>query len=91
MPAPSADIVKTWCRIGDEFDSLLPMMIKAATRLAGHQTGRGTDYYLAADMPEEVQQWVAANVAYWIENPEAASKESPSPFLDGLLQTERVY
>lgn len=93
MPAPSIDIVKSWVRIGEAFDTLLPMMITSATRLAGHETGQGDEHYITADMPEPVQQWVAANVAYWIENPEAASEKAaqPSPFLERLLDPYRVY
>lgn len=96
MPAPPLDLVKQWARIdGSEFDSLLPTMIDAATRQAGHETGQGVEYYIAAEveMPAPVQQWVAATVAYWLANPEAASERvaQPSPFLARLLDPYRIY
>jgi hypothetical protein len=90
MPAPSTDLVKTWCRIdGAEFDSLLPTLIASATSVASNETG--VDYMTDA-MPESVQIWVAANVSYWINNPDAAgTKANPSPFISGLLDPYRVY
>lgn len=90
MAAPETNFIKTWCRIGSEFDAILPMMITSATTLAGNETG--VDYQVE-DMPEPVQQWVAANVSYWINNPDAATdkKSDPSPFLAGLLDPFRTY
>lgn len=91
MAAPDTALVKTWCRIdGSEFDSILPMMIASATAIAGYETG--VDYTVES-MPESVQQWVAANVAYWIDHPNAANDKTsdPSPFLAGLLDPHRTY
>lgn len=86
MPAPDSSLVKAWCRIDDQFDEILPMMIESATLLASHATGHD---YAAEEMPTPVQQWVAANVAHWIENPAAASDRSP--ILPGLLDPFRTY
>lgn len=91
MAAPDSDLVKVWCRIdGTEFDDILPMMIASATALASHETG--VDYTIEP-MPESVQQWVAANVAYWTENPNAANDKTsdPSPFLACLLDPYRTF
>lgn len=91
MPAPDTALVKAWCRIdGNEFDSILPLMIDSATAIASHETG--VDYTVEA-MPDAVQQWVSANVSYWIENPNAANdkKADPSPFLSSLLDPYRTY
>ena len=90
MPAPTTALVKTWCRIdGTEFDTVLPTMINAATALAGNEIGVD---YTTQTMPEPVQQWVAAHVAYWLDNPRAAAEKalSPSPFLGGLLDPYRT-
>ena len=91
MPAPELSFVKPWCSIdGDAFDSVLPTMIASATALASHETG--VDYTVEV-MPEAVQQWVAANVGFWIDNKNAGSdkKLEPSPFLAGLLDPYRLY
>jgi len=91
VAAPSTSLVKTWCRIdGTEYDSLLPVMIAAATALASHETGVD---YTTTTMPDAVQQWVAANVSYWINNPDAASakRADPAPMLASLLDPYRTY
>ena len=91
MPAPDLVLVKTWCRIdGAEFDAIMPTMIASATSLASHECG--VDYATEA-MPEAVQQWCAAQVAYWINNPEAATEKAltQSPFISGLLDPFRQY
>lgn len=91
MAAPETALIKTWCRIdGDEFDAILPTMITSATALASHETGVD---YSSETMPASVQQWVAANVSYWIRNPDAASsgKVDPAPFLCALLDPHRLY
>jgi hypothetical protein len=91
MPAPDTAIVKQWCRIdGDEFDLILPVLIGSAAKLASHECG--VDYSVET-MPEPVQSWVCAQVAYWIENPESGSDDrmKPSPFLAGLLDPYRSY
>lgn len=89
--SPDTTFIKEWCRIdGSEFDIILPKLISAATTLACHETGVD---YLATDMPEPVQAWCAAQVAYWIANPEAGSdtKIMQSPFHLGLLDPFRTY
>lgn len=96
MPAPGIEVVKVWCRIdGDAFDALLPTQIDSATRLAGHETGRGEAYYLddAVALPTPVLHWVCAQVAHWINNPEAASEKDlkRNPFLDRLLDPYRSW
>jgi len=91
MPAPETDLIKRWARIdGSEFDGLLPMMIETATALAGHETGVD---YAAQEMPKPVQQWCAAQVSYWVNNPDAGAekKVEVSPFLSGLLDPFRTY
>lgn len=92
MPAPDLQFVMDWCRVdsGNGFDSILPTLIQSATLLASHETGRD---YTAEEMPEPVQAWVAAQCAYWINNPEAGSdkKVMPSPFHAGLLDPYRTY
>lgn len=91
MAAPETALIKTWARIdGTEFDSILPLMIASATALASHETG--VDYTVAT-MPESVQQWCAATIAYWVNNPDAANERrpDPSPFLSGLLDPYRLY
>lgn len=91
MTAPTTAFVKTWARIdGDEFDGILPTMIATAVKLASHATG--TDY-TTETMPEPVQQWCAAQVSYWISQPDAATERPlvKSPFLDGLLDPYRSY
>lgn len=90
MPAPDLAFVKSWARIdGAEFDVILPGLVAAATALASHETG--VDYTVEA-MPDAAQLWVAANVSYWIKNPDAAEAGSmqPSPFLDRLLDPCRL-
>lgn len=89
MPQPDIELIKHMARIDDaRFDALLPTLIESATSLASHELG--TDYE-TEDMPVSVQQWVAAHVSYWINNPDAAAdrKSEPSPFLDGLLDPHR--
>jgi len=91
VAAPDNALVKTWCRIdGTEYDAILPTMISSATAMASHETGVD---YLTVAMPAAVQQWVCAQVSYWIDNPAAASerKSDPSPFLAGLLDPYRTY
>ena len=91
MPAPDLALIKTWCRIDSAaFDTILPTMIESATALASHETG--VDYSTEA-MPEAVQMWVAANVGYWVNQPDAGTdkKIEPSPFLSGLLDPYRLY
>lgn len=91
MAAPDLSLVKAWCRIdGTEFDAILPTMIASAASLASHETGVD---YTTATMPEAVQQWVCANVSYWINNSDAASdkRADPSPFLAGLLDPYRTF
>lgn len=91
MPAPDLSIIKTWARIdGDEFDTILPMMVAGAVALASHETG--VDYATAA-MPDSVAMWVSAQVKFWIDNPNAANEKTldPSPFLAGLLDPYRTY
>ncbi len=91
MAAPETALIKTWARIdGTEFDTILPMMIASATALVIQETGVD---YLTVAMPESVQQWCAAIVAHWINNPDAASDKTlvPSPFLGGLLDPYRQF
>lgn len=91
MAVPETALIKAWCRIdGTEFDAILPTIISAATAQAGHEVG--VDYTTTA-MPAAVQQWVAATVSYWINNPDAATTRqmAPSPFLDRLLDKARTY
>lgn len=91
MAAPDTALIKSWCRIdGDEFDTILSVMIASATSLASHETG--VDYTVEA-MPESVQIWVAANISYWINSPDAASEKraDPSPFIAGLLDPHRTF
>lgn len=91
MAAPDIDLIKAWVRIdGTEFDATLPLMIASATSLASHECGVD---YTVEDMPESVQQWVAATVSYWVNNPDAATdrKTEVSPFLSGLLDPHRTY
>ena len=91
MALPDLQVVKDWCRITDDaFDNTLPTLIEAAAALAGHETGKD---YTTAPMPAPVQTWCAAQVAYWIDQP-AAATERPmvkSPLLDGLLDPYRTY
>lgn len=91
MSAPTTAFVKQWARIdGTEFDAILPTMIAAATKLASHETGH--DYTTEA-MPEPVQQWCAAQVSFWISQPDAATERPlvKSPFIDGLLDPYRSF
>ena len=90
MAEPTKEFIKSWCRIGDEFDPILPTMITALTQLAGHLVG--VDYTLV-DMPKPVQLWVAAQVNHWIDNPRAATAKElfVSPFLDRLLDADRTF
>lgn len=91
MPAPDIQVIKDWCRISDDaFDGILPGLIATATVLAGHETGH--DYTTEA-MPAPVQTWVAAQCAYWIDQPAAATERAmvKSTFLDGLLDPYRTY
>lgn len=91
MPSPSPDLIKSWCRVdGTDFDAILPTMISAAVALASHETGVD---YVAEAMPEAVQQWCSAQVAYWIESPSAASERQMfrSPYVDRLLDPYRTY
>ncbi len=91
MAAPDIDLIKTWARIDDtSFDAILPMMITGATGLASHACGVD---FVAEIMPESVQMWVAAQVSYWVNNPDAAAdrKTEQSPFLNGLLDPHRTY
>lgn len=91
MAAPSTEFIKSWCRIdGAEFDAILPDMIADATARASHETGND---YATVDMPGSVKMWCAAQVAYWLASPEAASDKTHqrSPFLDGLLDPHRKY
>ena len=88
---PDTEFVKEWCRIdGNEFDAILPTLIASATTLACHETGVD---YLTLDMPGPVQAWCAAQVAYWLANPEAGSdsKIMASPVHVGLLDPFRTY
>lgn len=85
------NLVKSWARIdGEQFDAVLPMMIASAVALASHETGVD---YTQVDMPPNVQQWCAAQVSYWINNPDAGAegKTNPSPFLGGLLDPDRTF
>ena len=89
--SPDTAFVKEWCRIdGTEFDLVLPTLISTATALASHETGID---YLTAVMPAPIQAWCAAQVAYWIANPEAGYEKRimPSPFHAGLLDPYRTY
>lgn len=91
MPAPDLALIKSWCGVfGPEYDAQLPIMVAAATRLASHECGVD---YVAEPMPENVQQWCAAQVSYWINNPDAAAEKPlhKSPFIDGLLDPERRF
>lgn len=91
MAAPDTAFIKTWARIdGTEFDAILPTLIDTATTLAGHELGK--DYFTLA-MPVPVQTWCAAQVAYWIEYPAAATERQmmKAPFIDGLLDPFRSY
>lgn len=91
MPKPTDSLIKVYCRIdGSEFDAILPTMIDAATALASHETG--VDYTTAA-MPEAVQQWCAAQISHWIDNPSAASDKQmhKAPYIDRLLDPYRSY
>ena len=91
MPSPDTAFVKQWCRIdGAEFDTILPTLIASATTLACHETGVD---YLTTEMPEPVKVWCAAQVAYWLSNPEAGSDKKilQSPFHLGLLDPFRTY
>ena len=91
MPSPSSDLVKAWCRIdGTDFDAVLPTMIASAVMLASHETGVD---YITESMPEAVQQWCAAQVAFWIESPSAAIDRQlfRSPYVDRLLDPYRTY
>lgn len=88
---PMLTFVKAWCRVDDtRFDAILPSMIAAAVALAEHETGR--NYTTEEDMPDPVQTWCAAHVAYWLDNPAAANERQmmPSPFLSGLLDPYRL-
>lgn len=89
MAQPSMELVKHMARIDDtRFDVVLPTLIESATALASHEIG--VDYQ-AEVMPAPVQQWVAAHVSFWINNPDAAAERKcePSPFLEGLLDPYR--
>lgn len=91
MAAPSSDLIKAWCRIdGSDFDAVLSTMISTAVAIASHETGVD---YVADEMPEAVQQWCAAQVAFWIESPSAATERQMfrSPYVDRLLDPYRVY
>lgn len=91
MSAPDIAFVKQWARIdGNEFDIILPTMIDSAVKLASHETGTN---YTAEPMPEPVQQWCAAQVSFWISQPDAATERPlvKSPFVDGLLDPFRSY
>lgn len=52
--------------------------------------GYGDD---AADVPAGIRQFIAAHVAYWVRNPEAAVEMTmlPSPFLRRLLDPFRRF
>lgn len=83
------DFCKAWARIDDErFDAILPALIDAATDLAEHETGQEF-----SEPPPPVKAWIAAHVAYWIDNPAAATERQmlPSPFLAGLLDPFRTF
>lgn len=90
MAVPDTSYIKQWCRIdGAEFDTILPVLIASATKLASHECA--TDY-TTTTMPDAVKAWVAATVYYWINNPSAGTeKMTPSPFLAGLLDPYRSY
>lgn len=47
----------------------------------------------AEDVPQAIRQFIAAHVAYWIRNPEAALDRTmvQSPFLSGLLDPFRTF
>jgi len=44
-------------------------------------------------VPQSIRQFIAAHVAYWVRNPEAAVEMQmiPSPFLSSLLDPFRTY
>lgn len=87
----SLTFVKEWCRIdGNEFDGILPTMIATATTMASHETGH--DYH-TEPMPEPVKAFIAAQCAYWIDHPAAATEKQmmPSPFHAGLLDPYRRF
>lgn len=91
MPAPDINLVTAWARIdGDLYAAVLPTMIDSATALASHETGVD---YTVEEMPKAVQQWVAAMVSFWVNNPDAASDQrlEPSPFLARQLDPYRKY
>lgn len=91
MALLDTDFIKRWCRIdGTEFDAILPTLIDSAVILAGHETGRD---YAVVEIPLPVQSWCAAQVAYWIDQPTAATERQmmKSPFVDGLLDPYRAY
>lgn len=52
--------------------------------------GYGDD---ATDVPQAVRQFIAAHVAYWLRNPEAALEQQMvrSPFLSALLDPFRTW
>lgn len=96
MPTPDLATVKAWCRIdGAQFDELLPMLIDSATLLAGHEVGLGEAHYFSpsVQLPTPVLHWICAQVAHWINNPEAASEKDlkRNPFLDRLLDPYRSW
>jgi len=91
MAAPDTAFIKQWARIdGTEFDLILPTLIASATKLASHECA--TDFTTVA-MPEPVKAWCAAQVAFWIANPQSGSENriTMSPHLGGLLDPYRSY
>lgn len=91
MALPDTAFIKAWARIdGDEFDAILPTLIDSAAVLANHETGQD---FITNDMPAPVRSWCAAQVAYWLSQPEAGTEKKilPSPFHIGLLDPYRTF
>jgi uncharacterized phiE125 gp8 family phage protein len=68
-----------------------PLVATTGPRVrADFVVGYGDD---ATDVPQAIRQFIAAHVAYWVRNPEAALDRamSPSPFLSALLDPFRTY
>lgn len=89
--ALSLQYLKTWCRVdGNEFDDLMLSLADIAVKLASHETGRD---FTIEPLPEPVQAWIAAQVAYWLDNPAASTEKQmlPSPFHRGLLDPYRTW
>jgi len=91
MPAPDLAFVKDWCRVDSaKADRGLLSLIESATLLASDETGMD---YSTEKMPAPVQAWVAAQCAYWINNPEARKERTvmPSRFHAEVLDPYRDY